>query len=94
MTPHVGRSIHEKRVKAPTIFEHLFETYRAAEKSHPDLMEPFAQAIVEAEDREAEASAMRHALAVTFRGRYPMPAGCSWPEPQQAGGAAVIRGVS
>jgi hypothetical protein len=63
-----------------TVFEHLFSTYRSAEIAHPDLMEPFAQAVSDAEDREAMARAMRHALAQTFRRRYPAD---SWPEPQR-----------
>lgn len=62
-----------------TIFEHLFQTYRMAEQLHPDLMEPHAQAINDAEDREAMARAMRHALARTFRQRYPMPGERAWP---------------
>lgn len=71
-----------------TVFGHLMQTYQAAEAAHPDLMEPYAQALSDAENREAMAKVMRLALAETFRKRYPMPDEF-WPKVQQPAEASA-----
>lgn len=51
---------------------HLAETFRQAESSHPDLMEPYAVLLVEAEGVEDRVSIMRRGLRETIAGRFPL----------------------
>jgi len=58
---------------------HLKATFDDAEKRHPDLMERYAQRLLEAETAQEKIEAMRSGLRETFRARYPMPEGLGWP---------------
>lgn len=59
---------------------HLKATFEDAEKRHPDLMERYSARLAEATTTDERAEVMRAGLRETFRERYPMPAGCNWPE--------------
>jgi hypothetical protein len=52
---------------------HLAQTFAAAERSHPDLMEPYSVLLAEAEDATARVAIMRRGLRETIRQRFPLP---------------------
>lgn len=62
-----------------TKLSHLEQTFAEAERLHPDLMEPYACRLSDAEGSDERRAIMRMGLRETFRQRYPMPAGCAWP---------------
>jgi hypothetical protein len=62
----------------------LTTLFEAAEKAHPDLMEPYSVRLAEAADAVERAAVMRAGLRETFRARWPMPEGFAWPEPATA----------
>jgi hypothetical protein len=59
--------------------QHLTITFELAERGHPDLMEPYGNRLADAATAAERAEAMRAGLRETFRRRYPMPAGSTWP---------------
>ena len=54
-------------------FEPLKTTFAGAERRHPDLMEPYATRLGEADTDADRMEIMRTGLRETFRARYPMP---------------------
>ena len=56
-------------------FKHLSQTFEAAEKAHPDLMEPYSVLLGEAREDAAERmEIMRRGLRETIKRRMPMHA--------------------
>lgn len=54
-------------------FDHLSQTFEAAEKAHPDLMEPYTVLLSQATENAAERmEIMRRGLRETIRRRYPL----------------------
>lgn len=51
--------------------EHLEETFRAAERSHAELMEPYSTRLADAESAEDRVAIMRDGLRKTILQRYP-----------------------
>lgn len=66
-----------------TGIQHLAATFTAAEREHPDLMEPYAARLAEAETSQERMHAMWAGLRETFRQRYPMAAE-RWPKREAA----------
>lgn len=59
-------------------YKHLCETFELAEKTHPDLMEPYSNRVAEAASAAERMEIMVSGLRETIRQRYPMAAG-RWP---------------
>jgi len=54
-------------------FDHISQTFAAAEKAHPDLMEPYSVLLGEAREDAAERmEIMRRGLRETIRRRVPL----------------------
>ena len=51
---------------------HLASTFEAAERTHPDLMEPYSVLLVEALTASDRVEIMRRGLRETIRDRLPM----------------------
>jgi hypothetical protein len=51
---------------------HLTETFAAAEREFPDLMERYSSRLAEAETADERVAIMRAGLRETIRARYPM----------------------
>lgn len=57
------------------LITHLEQTFRDAERSHPDLLEPYSSRLAEAESADTRVAIMQAGLRETFQQRYPMPDG-------------------
>lgn len=55
-----------------TGYKHLCETYAAAERAHPDLMEPYAGLLADAENADERMRVMWRGLRETIALRVPM----------------------
>jgi hypothetical protein len=59
---------------APNIaftLKHITSTFEEAERSHPDLMEPYSTRLGEAETNEEKLEIMRAGLRETIKARWP-----------------------
>jgi hypothetical protein len=70
-------------------WKNLVEIFEAAERLHPDLMEPYSSRLDGVLDATEAEAIMRAGLADTFRQRFPMPDYC-WPKPLPAGEAEAV----
>lgn len=57
------------------LITHLEQTFRDAERAHPDLLEPYSARLADAETADARVAIMEAGLRETFQQRYPMPDG-------------------
>jgi hypothetical protein len=54
-------------------YKHLCDTFAEAERTHPDLMEPYSIRLGDARTADERTAVMRAGLRETIRMRFPLP---------------------